>query len=83
MRSSAPYTRTTLKGSCCGRGHNSTSAPLSRVVTTNTKRLRLHCPPSLQLADIPSMDILFADTLSASQTKISKEEKVDIIKDLL
>jgi len=63
MRSSAPYTHATLRGSCCGRGYNSTSAPPSRVVTTNAKRLRPCCPPSPQLADIPSADILFADIL--------------------
>ena len=78
MRSSAPYTRTTLRGSRCGRGHNSTSASPSRVVTTNTKHLHSRRPPSLQPADIP-----FADILSASQTKTLKEEKVDIVKDLL
>jgi len=47
MRSLAPYTRAMLRGSRRGRGYNSTSAPLSRVVTTNTKRLRLRRPPSL------------------------------------
>lgn len=72
MRSSAPYTRATLRGSRRGRGHNSTSAPPSRVVTTNAKRLRVR-PPSPQPADIPS----------ASRTKTSKEEKVNIVKDLL
>ena len=54
MRSSAPYTRATLRGNRCGRGHNSTFAPPSRVVTTNAERLRLRRPPSLRLADIPS-----------------------------
>ena len=59
-----------LKGSCRDKGHNSTSVPPCRVVTTNTKRLRLR-PPSLQPADIPSTDILsmdipFADILSTS-----------------
>ena len=46
-----------LRGSRRGRGYNSTSAPLSRVVTTNTERLRLRRPPSPQPADIPSADI--------------------------
>jgi len=82
MRSSAPYTRATLRGSRRGRGHNSTSAPPSRVVTTNAKRLRVR-PPSPQPADIPSADIPFADIPSASRTKTSKEEKVNIVKDLL
>ena len=63
MRSSAPYTRATLRGSCCGRGHNSTSAPLSR----NTERLRPRRPPSPQPADIPSASRT-ADIPSASQT---------------
>ena len=98
MRSSAPYTRATLRGSRRGRGHNSTSAPPSRAVTTNTERLRPRRPPSPQpadipsadipsadipSADIPSADIPFADIPSASRTKTSKEEKVDIVKDLL
>ena len=98
MRSLAPYTRAILKGSCCGRGHNFTSVLLSRAVTINTECLRLRRPPFLQLADIPSadipsmdipfadipsMDIPFADIPSASQTKMLKEEKVDIIKELL
>ena len=93
MRFSAPYTRATLRGSCCGRGYNSTSAPPSCVITTNTKRLCLRRPLSLQLADIPSADILsadipsadipFADIPSASQTKTLKEKKVNIIKNLL
>ena len=47
MRSLAPYTRVTLRGSCCGRGYNSTSALQSRAVTTNTERLRLRRLPSL------------------------------------
>ena len=69
MRSLAPYTRAILRGSRCGRGHNSTSVLLSRVVTTNAKRLRLRRPPSLQLADIlstdiPSTDIPFTNILS-------------------
>jgi len=51
----------TLKRSRRGRGQNSTSVPPSRVVTTNTERLRLHCPPSPQLADILSTDILSTD----------------------
>ena len=69
MRSSAPYTRATSRGSRRSRGHNSTSAPPS----TNTEGL---CPrrlPSPQPADIPS----------TSQTRTSKEEKVNIVKDLL
>ena len=70
MRFLAPYTRVMLRGSCCGRGHNSTSTPPSRAVTINTEYLRPRRPPSLQLADIPSadipfVDILFADILSA------------------
>ena len=88
MRFSVPYTRATLRGSHCSRGHNSTFAPLSCVVTTNAECLRPHRPPSPQpvdilSADIPSADILFVDIPSASQTKTLKEEKVDIIKDLL
>ena len=60
-----------LKGNCYSRGHNSTSVLPSCVVTTNTKCLRLRRPPSLQLADIPSADILstdipFADISSTS-----------------
>ena len=71
MRSLAPYTRATLRGSRRGRGHNSTSALSSRVVTTNTKRLRPRRPPSPQpadipSADIPSIDISFTDILSTS-----------------
>ena len=77
MRFSAPYTRATLRGIRRRKGPNSTFAPPSRAVNTNAKRLRLRRQPSLQPADIP-MDIL-----SASWTKTSKEEKVDIIKDLL
>ena len=73
MRSSALYTCVMLRGSCCGRGYNSTSTLLSRVVTTNAKCLCPRHPPSLQPADIPS----------ASQIKTLKEKKVDIIKDLL
>ena len=88
MRSSAPYTRTTLKGSCHSRGHNSTSTSPSRVVTTNTKRLHSRRPPSPQPADIlsidiPSVDIPFTNIPSANQTKTSKEKKVNIVKDLL
>ena len=88
MRSLAPYTRATLRGSRRGRGHNSTSVSLSRVVTTNTERLRSRRPPSPQPADILSADILsadipFTDILSASRTKTLKEEKVNIVKDLL
>ena len=98
MRSLAPYTRVILKGSRRGRGHNSTSAPPSCVITTNTKRLRLCRPPSSQLADIPSADIPSADIpsvnipstdipstdiLSTNWTKTLKEEKVNIVKDLL
>ena len=66
MRSSAPYTRAILRGSCRGRGHNSTSVLLSRVVTTNAECLYPRRPPSPQLADILSADILSADILSAS-----------------
>ena len=66
MRSLAPYTRATLKGSHYSRGHNSTFVLLSRAVTTNTKRLRLYRPPSLQLADIPSTDIPFMDIPSTN-----------------
>jgi hypothetical protein len=54
MRSLAPYTRAILRGSHRGRGYNSTSTLSSRVVTTNTKRLRLRRLPSPQPADIPS-----------------------------
>ena len=71
MRSSALYTRVTLRGIRGRRGSNSTSAPLSHVVNTNAERPRHQ--PSPQPADI----------LSASQTKTLKEEKVNIIKDLL
>ena len=60
MRSLTPYTHATLRGSRRGRGYNSTSAPPSRVVTTNAKRLRLR-PPSPQPADIPSADIPSTD----------------------
>ena len=63
----------TLRGSRRGRGYNSTSILPNRVVITNAKRLRLRRPPSLQLADI----------LSTSRTKTLKEEKVNIIIDLL
>jgi hypothetical protein len=77
MRSSAPYTRATLRGIRRGRGPNSTSVPPSRAVNTNAERLRLRRQPSPQPADIP------ADIPSASRTKTSKEEKVDIVKDLL
>ena len=71
MRSLASYTRAILRGSCRGRGHNATSAPPSRIVTTNAKRLRLRRPPSPQptdilSADIPSIDILFTNILSTS-----------------
>ena len=83
MRSSAPYTRAMLRGSHRGKGYNSTSAPLNRIVTTNTKHLRLCCLPSPQPADIPSADILFMDILFTSQIKTLKEEKVNIVKDLL
>ena len=74
-----------LRGICCCKGPNSTSALLSRAVNINAERLRLRRQPSLQLADI-LVDILadiLADILSASQTKTLKEEKVDIIRDLL
>ena len=66
----------TLRGSRRGRGYNSTSAPPSRVVTTNAKRLRPRRPPSPQPTDIlsaditptdiPPTDILFTDILSTS-----------------
>ena len=65
MRSTAPYTRATLRGNCRGRGHNSTSIPLSRVVTTNAKYLRLCRLPSPQLVDIPST-CRIVDILSTS-----------------
>jgi hypothetical protein len=71
MRSSAPYTRATLRGIRRRRGSNSTSAPPSHAVNTNAERLRRQ--PSPQPADIPS----------TSRTKTSKEEKVDIVRDLL
>ena len=81
MRSLAPYTRAMLRGICRRRGPNSTSAPLSRVVNTNAKYLRPRRQPSPQPADILA-DIPL-DIPSASQTKTSKEEKVNIVKDLL
>ena len=68
MRSLAPYTHVTLRRSRRGRGHNSTSAPLSRVVNTNAKRLHLRLrlrlclrrQPSSQPTGIPSaITILF------------------------
>ena len=77
MRSSAPYTRATLRGIRRGRGLNSTSTPPGRAVNTNAEHLRPRRQPSPQPADIP------ADIPSASRTKTSKEEKVDIVKDLL
>ena len=67
MRSSAPYTRTTLRGNRCSRGHNSTSALPSRVVTTNAKHLRPRHPPSLRPVDIPSTSRT-ADIPSTSRT---------------
>ena len=92
MRSLTPYTRVILR-SYYGKGYNFTFTLLSRAVTTNTKCLYLYPPPSLQPADIPfidipsadilSADIPFADIPSANQTKILKENKVDIIKDFL
>ena len=87
-----------LRGSHYSKSHNSTSTPPSRVVTTNAECLCLRRPPSPQPADIPSADIPsadipsadipfadipFTDILSASQTKTLKENKVNIIKDLL
>jgi len=63
MRSLAPYTHIILKGSRHGRGYNSTFILLSCVITTNTEHLCLCCPPSPQLADILSIDILSADIL--------------------
>ena len=77
MRFLAPYTRATLRGIYYYRGPNSTSAPLSCVVNTNIKCLCLRRRPFLQPVDIP------ADIPSASRTKTLKEEKVNIIKDLL
>ena len=71
MRSLAPYTPVTLRGIRRRRGSNSTSALLSHVVNTNAKRPRRQ--PSPQLVDI----------LSTSRIKILKEEKVNIIRDLL
>jgi hypothetical protein len=71
MRSSAPYTRATLRGIRCRRGSNSTSAPLSHAVNTNAKRPRRQ--PSPQLVDI----------LPTSWIKILKKEKVNIVRDLL
>jgi len=70
MRSLTLYTRVMLKGSCRGRGYNSTFALLSCAVTTNTERLCLRRLPFLQLVDIlsidiPSVDILFIDILFA------------------
>ena len=73
MRSSPPYTRATLRGSRRGRGHSSTAAPTSRAGNANAERSYSRRQPSPQPADIPS----------ASRTKTSKEEKVDIIKGLL
>ena len=67
MRSSAPYTRATLRGNHHGKGHNSTSALPSRIITTNTEHLRPRRPPSLQLADIPSTSQT-ADIPSTNQT---------------
>ena len=55
MKSLAPYTRVILRGNRRGKGHNSTSTLLSRVITTNAEHLRLRHPPSPQLADIPSI----------------------------
>ena len=77
-----------LRGSYHSKGHNSTSTLLSRVITTNTKHLCLRHPPfpqqaDIPSADIPSADIPFVDIPSISQTKTSKEKKVNIIKDLL
>ena len=75
----------TLRGIRRRRGPNSTSIPLSRVVNTKAERLYPRRQPSVQLADI-LVGILvdtLADILSTSWTKILKEEKVNIIKDLL
>ena len=47
MRSLAPYTRATLKGSRRRKGPNSTSAPPSRAVNTNAERLRPRRQPSM------------------------------------
>jgi len=41
MKSLAPYTLAMLRGIRRRRGPNSTSIPLSRLVNTNAKRLRL------------------------------------------
>ena len=68
MRFLAPYTRVMLREIYCCRGLNSTSAPPSCVVNTNTECLCLCCWPSLQLVDIP-VDIpadIPVDILSAS-----------------
>ena len=46
MRSLAPYTRVILRRGYHSRGHNSTSVPPSRAVTTNTEGLCLRRPPS-------------------------------------
>jgi len=81
MRSSASYIRAILRGIHRRRGPNSTSILPSRAVNTNAKRLYLRRQPSIQPADILA-DIL-ADIPSTSWTKILKEEKVNIIKDLL
>ena len=69
MRSLALYTHATLRGSHYSKGHNSISALLS----TNTKGLCPHRLPFLQPADISF----------TNQTRILKEKKVNIIKDLL
>jgi hypothetical protein len=71
MRSLAPYTRATLRGIRRRRGSNSTSALPSHAVNTNAERPRRQ--PSPQPADI----------LSTSWIKTLKEEKVDIVRDLL
>jgi len=85
MRFLAPYIRATLRGIRRRRGPNSTSTLPSRAVNTNAKRLYPRRQPSIQpadiLIDIPA-DIL-ADILSTSRIKILKEEKVNIVKDLL
>jgi len=63
MRSLTLYTRVILKGNHRGKGHNSTFAPLSCAITTNTKHLCPHRPPFPQLADILFADILFINIL--------------------
>jgi len=63
-----------LRGSRRGRGHNPTSTPLSRVVTTNAERLRLRRPPSSQLADILSADIPSITDALSTMLRLLREE---------